>query len=143
MEGSEEEIMLKIDGIEVNAKEGTSIYEVAKTVDITIPTLCHSPALEPFCACRICSVEITDKRGRKKIVTSCNYPVSNGLVVDTKSEKVMRNRKLLLELLLARCPNAKTIQKLALEYGIEKPRYWVGDPEEERLVKRLRKEKQD
>jgi len=134
MEGSEKEITLKIDGIEVNAKEGTSIFDVAKTVDIKIPTLCHNSALEPFGACRVCSVEITDKRGRKKIVTSCNYPVSEGLVVDTKSEKVFRTRQLLLELLLARCPNAKKIQDLAREYGVEKPSFWVGDPEEDCIL---------
>jgi len=134
MEGSEKEITLKIDGIEVNAKEGTSIFDVAKTVGIKIPTLCHNSALEPFGACRVCSVEITDKRGRKKIVTSCNYPVSEGLIVDTKSEKVFRTRQLLLELLLARCPNAKRIQDLAREYGIEKPSFCVVDPEEDCIL---------
>ncbi len=134
MEVSGKEITLKIDGNEVNAKEGTSIFDVAKTVGIKIPTLCHHPALEPFGACRVCSVEITDNRGRKKIVTSCNYPVSEGLIVDTKSEKVFRTRQLLLELLLARCPNAKRIQDLAREYGIEKPSFWVVDPEEDCIL---------
>jgi len=134
MEGSEKEITLKIDGIEVNAKKGTSILDVAKKLGINIPTLCHHPALEPFGACRVCSVEITDKRGRKKIVTSCNYPVSEGLIVDTKSEKVFRTRQLLLELLLARCPKVKKIQDLAREYGVEKPSFWVGDPEEDCIL---------
>ena len=134
MEGSEKEITLKIDGIEINAKEGTSIFDVSKTVDVKIPTLCHNSALETFGACRLCSVEITDKRGRKKIVTSCNYPVSEGLVVDTKSEKVFRTRQLILELLLARCPNAKRIQDLAQEYGIEKPSFWVGNLEEDCIL---------
>jgi coenzyme F420-reducing hydrogenase beta subunit len=134
MEGSGKEIILKIDGLEVKAKEGTSILDVAKKLGIKIPTLCHHPALEPFGACRVCSVEITDKRGRKKIVTSCNYPVSEGLVVDTKSGKVFRTRQLLLELLLARCPNVKRIQDLAREYGVEKPSFWVGDPEEDCIL---------
>jgi coenzyme F420-reducing hydrogenase beta subunit len=134
MEVSGKEITLKIDGNEVNAKEGTSIFDVAKTVGIKIPTLCHNSALEPFGACRVCSVEITDNRGRKKIVTSCNYPVSEGLIVDTKSEKVFRTRQLLLELLLARCPNAKRIQDLAREYGIEKPSFCVVDPEEDCIL---------
>jgi NADH dehydrogenase/NADH:ubiquinone oxidoreductase subunit G len=134
MEGSEKEITLKIDGLEVKAKERTSILDVAEKLGINIPTLCHHPALEPFGACRLCSVEITDKRGRKKIVTSCNYPVFEGLVVDTKSEKVMRTRQLLLELLLARCPKVKEIQDLAREYGIEKPSFWVGDPEEDCIL---------
>jgi coenzyme F420-reducing hydrogenase beta subunit len=134
MERSEKEIRLKIDGIEVKALDGTSILDVAKKLDINIPTLCHNPALEPFGACRVCSVEITDHRGRKKIVTSCNYPVSEGLVVDTKSEKVYRTRQLLLELLLARCPNVKRIKDLAREYGVEKPSFWVGDPEEDCIL---------
>ncbi len=134
MERSEKEITLKIDGNEVNAKEGTSIFDVAKTVGITIPTLCHNTVLEPFGACRVCSVEITDKRGRKKIVTSCNYPVFEGLIVDTKSEKVFRTRQLLLELLLARCPNAKKIQDLAREYGVETPSFCVVDPEEDCIL---------
>ncbi len=134
MEASEKEITMKIDGIEVNAVEGTSIYDVAKKVGIKIPTLCHNEALEPFGACRVCSVEITDKRGRKKIVTSCNYPVFEGLVVDTKSEKVFRTRQVLLELLLARCPKVKKIQDLAREYNIEKPSFWVVDPEEDCIL---------
>ena len=134
MEESGKEITLSIDGIDVNAKEGSSIFDVAKTVGIQIPTLCHHPALEPFGACRVCSVEITDNRGRKKIVTSCNYPVSEGLIVDTKSQKVFRTRQLLLELLLARCPNVKRIQDLARQYGIEKPSFWVVDPEEDCIL---------
>jgi coenzyme F420-reducing hydrogenase beta subunit len=134
MEGSEKIITLKIDGKDVIAKEGTSILHVAKESDIKIPTLCYNEALEPFGACRVCSVEITDKRGRKKTVTSCNYPVVDGLVVETRSEKIFRTRQMLLELLLARCPNAKTIQDLAREYDIEKPSLWVGDPEEDCIL---------
>ena len=134
MEGNEKEITLKIDGLDVKAIEGTAILDAAKKLGINIPTLCHNSALEPFGSCRVCSVEITDNRGRKKIVTSCNYPVSEGLVVDTKNEKVYRTRQLLLELLLARCPNAKKIQNLAREYGIEKPKFWVGDPEEDCIL---------
>jgi coenzyme F420-reducing hydrogenase beta subunit len=134
MEGSEKEITMTIDGKEVNAIEGTSILHVAKESGIKIPTLCYNEALEPFGSCRVCSVEITDKRGRKKIVTSCNYPVVDGLVVETKSEKVFETRQMLLELLLARCPNAKKIQDLAREYGIEKPSLWVGDPEEDCIL---------
>jgi coenzyme F420-reducing hydrogenase beta subunit len=134
MEGSGNEITLKIDGMEVNAEEGASILKVAEKVGIKIPTLCYNEALEPFGACRVCSVEITDHRGRKKIVTSCNYPVSNGLVVETKSEKVFKTRQMLLELLLARCPRVPKIRALAKEYGIEEPRFSVGDVEEDCIL---------
>ena len=134
MEGGKKEIMLKIDGIDVYAIEGTSILDVAKTAGIKIPTLCYNPVLRPLLACRICSVEIIDKRGKKRIVPSCIYPVFEGLVVDTKSEKVVRKRQELIELLFARCPNVKTVQKLAREYDVEKPSLWVGNPEEDCIL---------
>ena len=54
----EEEITLEIDGRELKAREGMTILEAAKSVNIDIPTLCYHPALTPFGACRICSVEI-------------------------------------------------------------------------------------
>ena len=128
------EITLKIDGREVKSKEETTILEAAKEVGIDIPTLCYCHALSPFGACRLCSVEITDKRGRKRIVTSCNYPVEEGLIVDTKSEKVIRTRRMLLELLLARCPKVNKIQDLARAYDIRQPSLWIGDEEEDCIL---------
>jgi len=122
------EVVLEIDGREVKAEEGTTILEAAKDVGIDIPTLCYHRALSPFGACRICSVEIVS-RGRSKIVTSCNYPVEEGLTVKTKSPEVIEIRKMLLELLLARAPKAEIIQDLAKEYGIEKTRFKIEDPE--------------
>jgi bidirectional [NiFe] hydrogenase diaphorase subunit len=81
------EITLKIDGKDVKAKEGATILDVAREVGIDIPTLCYHKALAPFGACRVCSVEIVDKRGRKRIVTSCNYPVEEGLIVYTQGKE--------------------------------------------------------
>jgi coenzyme F420-reducing hydrogenase beta subunit len=128
------EVTLKIDGEEVKATEGATILEVARKHGIEIPTLCYLSSLEAFGSCRVCSVEITDARRRKKLATSCNYPVEEGLEVSTKSEKVLKTRKLLLELLLARCPKVKKIQDLAREYGIEKPRFWIEDAEEDCIL---------
>ena len=134
MELADKEITIKIDGIEINTKEGTSILEAAQKVGIKIPTLCYNGALEPFGACRLCSVEIIDKRGRTKIVTSCNYPVFDGLVVETKSKKIFGTRQMLLELLLARCPKVKKIQDLAQEYDVLEPSYFVADNEEDCIL---------
>ena len=120
------EVTLEIDGREVRAEEGVTILEVAKSEGIDIPTLCYHPALSAFGACRICSVEII-RRGRSRIVTSCNYEVEEGLVVNTKSPDVIEVRKMLCEFLLARCPNVKLIQDLAREYGVEKPRFNLED----------------
>lgn len=120
------EISLEIDGRGVKAEEGMSILEAAKSAGIDIPTLCYHPALAPFGACRLCSVEITS-HGRSRLVTSCNYPVEDGLIVNTKSPDVIETRKVLCELLLARCPNVKVIQDLARDYGVEKPRFKLAD----------------
>ncbi|MGD0451301.1 MAG: Coenzyme F420 hydrogenase/dehydrogenase, beta subunit C-terminal domain [Candidatus Bathyarchaeia archaeon] len=128
------EITLKMDGQEVKAKEGATILEVAKSMGINIPTLCYHKALSAFGSCRVCSVEIIDKRGKSRMVTSCNYPVEEGLVVNTKSEKTVKVRKLLLDLLLARTPKVPKIQQLALEYGIEKPSFYVEDEDEDCIL---------
>ncbi len=117
---------LTIDDKEVDAEPGQTILEVARLNGIHIPTLCYHPALKPFGACRLCSVEI-EKRGRKRIVTACNYPVEDGLNVRTETPEIIEIRKMLIELLLARCPGEKRIQMLAEEYGISKPRFPVEE----------------
>ena len=93
-----------------------------------IPALCYHPQVSQYGACRLCTVEV-EEEGRAKFVAACLYPVRDGLVVRTDTVKVRKLRKGILELLLARCPNVKRIQELAKEYGIEKPRYVLGDNE--------------
>ena len=112
---------ITIDGKEVDAEPGQTILEVARINGIHIPTLCYHPALKPFGACRLCSVEI-ERHGRKRVVTACNYPVEDGLEVRTDSPEIIETRKMLIELLLARCPEEKRIQELAREYGVAEPR---------------------
>ena len=112
-------VTLTIDGREIKAKEGLTILEVAQEHGIDIPTLCHNEALEPYGACRLCLVEITGRNGRSRLVTSCLYPIEEGLVVKTASERVIANRKMLVELLLARCSGEKVIQDLARQMGVE------------------------
>ena len=107
------EIRLQIDGKEVTAKEGMTILEAAQSAGISIPTLCHHEKLEPFGGCRICIVEI-EVRGWTKLVVSCVYLVEENLVVRTRSEKIDRIRKTLVELLLAHAPDSPQLQALAL-----------------------------
>ncbi|MCL6447790.1 MAG: (2Fe-2S)-binding protein [Armatimonadetes bacterium] len=116
------EIIIQIDGRDVAAREGMTILEAAQTAGITIPTLCHHEKLEPYGACRICTVEI-ENRGRTRLVAACLYPVEKDLVVRTRSEKVDRIRKVILELLLAHAPEATELQVLAKEYGADKDRF--------------------
>jgi len=116
------EILLQIDGREVKAREGMTILEAARSAGISIPTLCHHEKLEPFGGCRLCIVEVED-RGRTKLVVSCVYPVEENLVVTTRSGKVDRIRKMILELLMAHAPEAFELQNLAQEYGADKDRF--------------------
>jgi NADH dehydrogenase/NADH:ubiquinone oxidoreductase subunit G len=116
------EIILQIDGREVEAREGMTILEAAQNVGISIPTLCHHEKLEPYGGCRICTVEV-EIRGWTKLVAACVYPVEENLVVRTRSEKVDRIRKMILELLLAHAPDAFELQDLAQEYGADKDRF--------------------
>jgi NADH dehydrogenase/NADH:ubiquinone oxidoreductase subunit G len=116
------EILLQIDGKEVRAKEGMTILEAAHGEGISIPTLCHHEKLEPYGGCRICMVEI-EVRGWTQLVVSCVYPAAENLVVRTRSEKIDRIRKTILELLLAHAPDAPDLQELAHEYGADKNRF--------------------
>jgi bidirectional [NiFe] hydrogenase diaphorase subunit len=121
-------IVLKIDGKEIGAKEGSTILDAAKKVGISIPTLCFHEVLSASGACRLCSVEVI-RRGRSRIVVSCLYPVEEGLEVLTHSEKVMRLRRGIIELLLTRCPHSERLQQLAKQMGLEKPRYSLENEE--------------
>jgi NADH dehydrogenase/NADH:ubiquinone oxidoreductase subunit G len=116
------EILLQIDGKEVGARKGMTLLEAAQGAGISIPTLCHHEKLEPYGGCRICTVEV-ESRGWTKLVAACVYPVEINLVVRTRSEKVNRIRKMILELLLAHAPDAFALQDLAKEYGADKGRF--------------------
>ena len=116
------QILLKIDGKEVGAREGMTILEAAERAGISIPTLCHHEKLEPYGACRICTVE-AEMGGWTKLVASCLYPVEPNLVVRTRSEKIDKTRKMILQLLLAHAPDAPALQDLAKEYGADKDRF--------------------
>lgn len=116
------EIILHIDGLEVKANERMTVLEAAQRAGIFIPTLCHHEKLNPYGACRICTVEV-ETGGRTSLVASCIYPVAKDLVVRTKSEKVNKIRKMLLEMMLAHAPDAPALKDLAQEYGADKDRF--------------------
>ena len=116
-------VNLTIDNKKIEAEAGQTILEVARENGIVIPTLCSNEALEPSGACRMCVVEI--KHGKRtRIVTSCLYPVAEGLTVETKSERVLASRRLVLQLLLARCPESQQLKEMAEDLGIKpEPRF--------------------
>jgi len=123
-------VHLTVDDKEIAVSAGQTILEaVARMTGIgNIPALCYHPAVKPYGACRICTVEVSEDGGsRFKFVAACLYEAKEGLIVKTNTEKVRKLRKGIIELLLARCPNVKRIQELAEEYGVEKPRFILGD----------------
>ncbi|MBE0480593.1 MAG: (2Fe-2S)-binding protein [Dehalococcoidia bacterium] len=111
------QVNMKIDGVEVAVEAGATVLQAAKQAGIKIPTLCHDDRLSPFGACRLCSVEIA-RGNMSRIVASCVYPVEEGLVVNTQTEKVNKIRKVIMELLQARSPGLK--EELADRYGVDK-----------------------
>lgn len=114
-------VTLQIDGKKIDAEEGQTVFQAAKKAGIIIPNLCYHDNLEPFGACRLCTVEI-EKNNRKRLVASCCYPVEEGLVVTTKNPKIDKIRRVLAELLLGISPSG-THATLAKEYGITESRF--------------------
>ena len=121
-------VSLTINNVKVEAEEGSTLLEVARLYGIGIPTLCHHDELTPYGACRLCTVEVDDGRSTK-LVASCLYPVFCGVKVRTHTRRVIEGRKMLLELLIARCPNSKTLQDLASKIGLEEARFNMENEE--------------
>jgi bidirectional [NiFe] hydrogenase diaphorase subunit len=117
-------VTFTIDGRRLTAPAGTTILEAAKDANIDIPNLCHNEELAPYGACRMCMVEITQKK-RTKLVVSCIAEVSEGLEVKTSTERVRNVRTLVMNLLLTRNPNHPELTRMAAELGIEKPLFEV------------------
>lgn len=118
-----------INNIPVEAEEGETILAAAGRYGITIPTLCYLKELTPEGACRMCMVEI---EGNPKLVTACSFPLAEGAVIHTESEKVAASRRFTLDLLLShhdlRCfscgANGKCkLEDLCYQYGLEKSSY--------------------
>jgi len=118
-----------VNGCPMECEEGEYLLQVCRRNRIEIPTLCEHEAVEPWGACRLCTVEVThpEWQGWKRYVTSCLYPVKDGLVVATDSPEVREIRAVLLDLLLARCPGSELIRQLAREYGVFHTSYVVRE----------------
>jgi len=115
-------VNLVINGLDVSVDDGTTILEAARLLGFPIPTLCHNDGLSPYGACRLCLVEIGEG-AKARLVSSCTYPAQEGLKVRTASSRVLRARKMILELLLATCPQSKTIQDLASAHDVRQQRF--------------------
>jgi NADH dehydrogenase/NADH:ubiquinone oxidoreductase subunit G len=119
-------IRVTIDGQEFQSEPGRTILQVAREHGIHIPTLCYHEAMEPFAACRLCVVEV--EVGRKsRLVASCAYPCSEGLVVRTDSQAVLHSRRITTELLMASAGHTPIIRQLAEDLGVGQPRFTMAE----------------
>ncbi len=121
-------------------EQGQTIYEVAKENNIFIPVLCHHEGIKPVGACRVCLVEVEKARA---LVPSCCTPAENGMVVRTRTERVLRARRLTVQLLLTMghhncltCEKTKdcALQELAYEMGIDVDHLPFEEPAERKPV---------
>jgi bidirectional [NiFe] hydrogenase diaphorase subunit len=115
-------LKLKLNGLEVETEGSTTILELADFYGLEIPTLCYYEGLTPYGGCRLCLVEIGEGE-RAKMVTSCTYPVEDGLVVRTDTKRVVETRRMMIELMLSVAPFSKTIQDLASKFGVTQLRF--------------------
>lgn len=120
-------VNITIDGKKIEAREGQTILQVAKENGVHIPTLCYHKDLSPTGNCRMCVVEVAKQRF---LQAACVTPVWEGIEINTASDKVMKDRKLTLELMLANHPQdcltcdvsgECELQDLAYEYKVEVP----------------------
>jgi formate dehydrogenase major subunit len=125
-------ITLTIDGKQVEAKEGMTVLEAAKSAGIHIPTLCHHPSLTPYGGCRLCLVEI---EGARTLQPSCTMPAGNGMVIQTNTENVRTTRKFVLDMIFSErnhfCPFCEVsggdceLQQAAYAQGMT---HWAFQP---------------
>lgn len=118
-------IRLTINDQVVEVPDGTSLLSAAALVGAKIPTLCHHKALLPYGACRLCVVEVQTADRPASVQASCQYPALEGLVVRTDTPRITSARKVVAELLLARCPDAPAIREIAAGLGVTSTRIAV------------------
>ncbi len=109
---------IKLNETSIRVPENTTILDIARKQGLDIPTLCYHEALGPYGACRLCLVDVSSPMLRPSIMTSCNLQPAEGMNVQTNTPDVIRKRKVIFELLLARSPEAKSLRKLAERYGV-------------------------
>ncbi len=122
-------IEITVDNQAVRAEEGAMLLDVLRGMGIYIPTLCNHPALAPSGSCRLCIVEVGSEKwpGVNKLVTSCLYPVEQGLIVKTRSSEVLKTRRALFELYLAEFPDSEEIKAMARLEGIEHSSFAINE----------------
>ncbi len=130
-----EMVNIKINGMPFSVPNGITILEAARYAGIEIPTLCYLKEINQIGACRFCMVEVGGPRGNR-LVSSCVFPVNEGMEVFTNTQRVHDSRRTTLELLLSaherKClscvrSGSCELQKLCLEYGVQDEGHFDGE----------------
>ena len=129
-----ENVTVTIDGVKVSGSPGTTILDAAEKAGIEIPRLCHQEGIKPSGNCRICVVEV---EGSRTLVGSCHTPIAEGMVIQSRSARVLEARQATIELLLTghtgTCVTDTearecTLHKLASDLEVGPPRFHVKRP---------------
>lgn len=115
-------VKFMLNGMDVDVEPGWTLLETAKFYGIDIPTICYDDGLKAYGGCRLCVVEVQEGKNTK-LVSSCTYPVQEGIKVRTHSRRVMKARRIVIELMVARCSDSKVVQDLASQYGVRQVRF--------------------
>ncbi len=133
MDEQKKKVTFKIQGKSYEGVAEESLLGALRRYGYDVPSLCYHEAVSTYGSCRLCLVEVQKGR-RKKLTTSCNYPVQEGIEVFVDTEKVIRHRKVVLELLLAVAPASEHIRQLAGQYGVDSTPYQIKDPENQCIL---------
>jgi len=119
-----ETITITLDGIEVSGYSGMTILDLARESGVDIPTLCYDPCLISTGACRVCLVE---DESSGALLAACVTPIRSGMLINTRSERVIERRRIIVQLMLSSHPdsclvcdkgNRCQLRKLASDMGI-------------------------
>lgn len=122
-------VNIKINGMDISVAQGKTILQAAKEVGIDIPNLCYDENLSTFGGCRICVVEV---EGARNLMAACSTEATEGMVIETESEKVVKVRRDIIDLMLSNhpedcltCDKAGScgLQEYAYRYGVRKPSF--------------------
>lgn len=110
-------VKIEVNGKKIEAEEGAPLLKVLLGEGYDIPHLCYHEKVTPYASCRLCLVEV-EVKGRRKVATSCNYPVMPGLKVRVDTEEVLDQRETVFEVLLAQAPESEKLKQYAARYGV-------------------------
>ncbi|HKD91607.1 MAG TPA: NADH-quinone oxidoreductase subunit NuoG [Terriglobales bacterium] len=133
------DVTITIDGNKVTAPAGTLLIEVCKSIGVEVPAFCYYPGFSLQAACRMCLVEIEKM---PKMQTACTMPISEGMVVQTNTDKVRQARKSMLEFLLGNHPLDCPVCDAGGECELQDMTFSYGAAESKFMETKLHKDEQ-